>query len=143
MHEDHNDMASDGLINEKGELSVEALELLPPGRYALVIFARWTSDLYPDPNATPMYGDSDTFEMEWREAVADGSALIMPNLEPSQLPSAYEVVANCVEFGAAIVGQVFNTDDEFEAFCGVFGRHVITMEDLIQAQQSETAYVQH
>ena len=143
MQADPDDMASDGLVNENGELTVEALELLPPGRYALIMFTRWTSELYPDPNATPMYGDEDTFELEWREAVADGSALILPNLEPKQLPAAYEMAANCVEFGAAIVGQVFQTDEEFEAFCGVYGRHVVTMDDLLQAQQSETAYVLH
>lgn len=118
------------------------LETLPDGLYALIWFARWESLRDMGDGASLPESDA-LYLLELHEAIHDGSAVIIPNLRPPQLPSAYEAMAQLSEAGASLVGH--NLDDEraLQAFDQCYSIHCSTMDALIAVQREGESHAIH
>jgi len=112
------------------------LASLPPGVYALIAFTRWV-------DTGDGSQEADTFDLEWAEALQEGTAVVIPNLSPEALPGVFEGFSNAMEMGAAVVGKVMETEEEYDQFCSCVGLQVLTMDDLIRYQTMGASHVKH
>ncbi len=140
MPNEHDQDNSDDQIGQVA-MDHNSLELLPPGKYAIIMFTRWSKDHYKD-GSHPTVDDA-TYNLEWVEAVANNEAAIIPNLEPAQLPAAYEALMCAAEMGANIYGHQIETEDEMEVFDSLVGIHVIDMDVMVSVVAKEGDYVVH